>query len=852
MKNGNGQETEPSEPSEPSEPQSAPAILSGPSTDLASAGRTNRAQTTVGDAQLAKIAIPRQNTDAIPRYSRRVPRACEACRRRKSKCSGDTPLCRQCRELGLICYYPVGWREKMTREIQRLSAAVQEYESLLHDLRNATESRTSGWVKALLDKHGQNTTPFEYPQSLLSTSQNTVESDKPSSPLSIGSLEAIDRVDEDLNRTTRTRATGFIGKSSEISWMKRLQKEINRRSGRSRTDASGPGKKEPTKDRVSLHTLNYRLDDLDICVPEAIQLYTLPSKPLANQLLDDYLETVHPFFPIISKSIFRLQYEGLFDHSNRPNDKWLAILNIIFAISARHAHLIKAPWRGDENDHLVYLTRGRRLSMNGEILFSHPDLQQVQVEGLIAFYLAASDQINRAWRIQALALRSAITLGLNLRAANPKNSSIAKETRYRVWWSLYTFEHLLGVMTGRAIYTLDGGYSTPLPLPFEEHQLQDDPTAIEVLNNDTLREERISEVMASSWISALDETQKSRPRDQTWLKGLPANMGLCYLYYCDLAVVTQEIVNKVYSTNAVALAWPEIESRLDELRARINIWKSGLPAAFDFEKEPTDDSPEQLRCRLVLAFHYYSARMILGRPCFCRRDARQSDSPWTYGYTMAIFTLESATCMLDLIPNDPNVFQLYHLCPWWGVLRYLMQAATIILLELSFGCVHAPEDEDNLVRLSKKSIRWLFAMADRSVGSRRAWQLCNSSFRNLANKLNYNTDDIPFSSPQPENLVTDATSGFHSRSDQVASYAPSDYHDPRSEDLMDSFRPDTFGPVPETGFYTTYLNFPTPDLTTSLQLPSETDDSYFPYDSLSEELMRSFLPSFDGDGRERG
>jgi hypothetical protein len=33
--------------------------------------------------------------------------------------------------------------------------------------------------------------------------------------------------------------------------------------------------------------------------------------------------------------------------------------------------------------------------MNGEILFSHPDLQQVQVEGLIAFYLAASDQINR-------------------------------------------------------------------------------------------------------------------------------------------------------------------------------------------------------------------------------------------------------------------------------------------------------------------------------------------------------------------------------------------------------------------------------------------------------------------------
>jgi hypothetical protein len=44
---------------------------------------------------------------------------------------------------------------------------------------------------------------------------------------------------------------------------------------------------------------------------------------------------------------------------------------------------------------LVYMTRARLLSLNSEVLFSHPDLQQVQVESLIAFYLLASDQINR-------------------------------------------------------------------------------------------------------------------------------------------------------------------------------------------------------------------------------------------------------------------------------------------------------------------------------------------------------------------------------------------------------------------------------------------------------------------------
>lgn len=60
----------------------------------------------------AKIAIPRQRAGIAPRYNRRVPRACESCRARKTKCSGDTPVCRQCRELRVTCNYPVGWKER--------------------------------------------------------------------------------------------------------------------------------------------------------------------------------------------------------------------------------------------------------------------------------------------------------------------------------------------------------------------------------------------------------------------------------------------------------------------------------------------------------------------------------------------------------------------------------------------------------------------------------------------------------------------------------------------------------------------------------------------------------------------
>lgn len=223
-----------------------------------------------------------------------------------------------------------------------------------------------------------------------------MEVDEASPASSIGSLEAIDRADEDHNRTEHSRATGFLGKSSEISWMQRLQREAEQRA------RGQPGIQEldPDRDEPPLHALNYHLDDLDISVPEPVERYAMPPRKLADRLFNEYLKSVHPFFPIISKPLFRSQYQTFFGSpsrstATRPGDKWLALLNIIFAIAAKHGHLINTPWRGDENDHLVYLARARLLSMNSEVLFSHPDLQQVQVEALIAFYLRASEQINR-------------------------------------------------------------------------------------------------------------------------------------------------------------------------------------------------------------------------------------------------------------------------------------------------------------------------------------------------------------------------------------------------------------------------------------------------------------------------
>lgn len=292
--------------------------------------------------------------------------------------------------------------------MDHVSAKALDLEILVREIANIVDGRTLGRIRDVLEKVwfcpddglnacaniGQHELSSRDPSMSVTPQDDVHDEDERSSSPSVGSLDAIDRVDEDLNRTEESRATGYMGKNSEVTWMQRLQREAEQRSQKR------PGIYNPDFDSYgdrdfALPGVNYHLDDLDINVPGPVQTYWIPPRHLADRLFEDYLNTVHPFFPIISRPLFRAQYRNFYEKAGQPGDKWLAVLNMIFAISAKHAHLKQAPWRGDNKDHLEYLTRARVLSMDGNALFSHPDLQQIQVEGLIVFYLLSSDQINR-------------------------------------------------------------------------------------------------------------------------------------------------------------------------------------------------------------------------------------------------------------------------------------------------------------------------------------------------------------------------------------------------------------------------------------------------------------------------
>jgi hypothetical protein len=203
------------------------------------------------------------------------------------------------------------------------------------------------------------------------------------------SLEAIDYTEEDFGLDEKLHAMGFVGELSERSWLYKLKRDLDQ----GKATAVGENAK-----RSSLSSVNYFQDDSEFPFLEAVDLSGRPPQHIADQLIDCYFQTVHPAFPVIERTIFLRQYQSFYSKSNVPLGKrWLAIFNLIIAISARHSLLIGNQSSGEHehDEHMVYFSRSWGLGLSSNTLLNHPNLQQVQVEALSALYLLSVGQPNR-------------------------------------------------------------------------------------------------------------------------------------------------------------------------------------------------------------------------------------------------------------------------------------------------------------------------------------------------------------------------------------------------------------------------------------------------------------------------
>ena len=300
-------------------------------------------------------------------------------------------------------------------------------------------------------------------------------------------------------------------------------------------------------------------------------------------------------------------------------------------------------------------------------------------------------------------------------------------------------------MTGRPASYAETECTIPLPLPYEEAFLfnKNQPRDITALrdfwNTDTSS--------AISTPGSRDSRSRAQtqdifspgpqlgPRDMPGVE-TPVSETLFFYEATKLGTITASILRKLYGPPAIELTWSMTLANISTLSQALYIWLNNLPNEFGFPGGSQDDKWK--RQRVHLGFAYHSAQMLVHRPCLCRIDRRiphESDRARQSNQDNAVACVNAAMSIVSLLPDEPNTSLLFNTVPWWNIIHYLMQASTVLMLELSFRGEHTPGNVEEIYDTVKIVLRWLKSIGMLDHAGYRAWRMCDEMLRNVAPKV---------------------------------------------------------------------------------------------------------------------
>ncbi|EHA21030.1 hypothetical protein ASPNIDRAFT_45724 [Aspergillus niger ATCC 1015] len=710
----------------------------------------------------ATILSPLANDSAqetVVKPIRKRTNACEACKKRKTKCLGELP-CDKCLQIGTECHFVEESDRRRKLALRRIEQELSSAYLLLDQIRVAYGKGNEIELERLINI-SKDKSPLaqrievqtqQKLQSLTSRSHALKEPQRSrsiSSSSSMGSLDDIDTVDIDVNRDRQSRSTGFVGKGSEIAWLQRLHAEVG--------GLERPGTEQHVKhDKGSLASLNYHLDNLVIAEPSYSDLNAMPPKPWADQLLHTYFSFIHPTFPLLLKPLFYQQYENAFrNRLSAPQQSWLVIFNLVNAIGAKHFQLRQEHWDEDVDDR-IFLSRAIALNAKHNTILDYVDLQQVQIRMLLALYYLVAGQINRSWQLIGCTARSAIALGLNLRNSDGNLDHDSKVLRSSLWWSIVYLEQILCTATGRTS-CIDWNCCSITAHVLLKGDLLSESEAAGNLSTEAQEQELVFILYAN------DLQLQERTR---YIQSVQPNSSLFSFYLADLAVIGHAAIRSVYSLQSLSGTPSEKQHQISKYQKKLEEWLSSLKEYWSFT-DSHGHYTKSMECRekILLAFSFYSIEIVLNRPCLTRPEFQKNSKvrrPRSrFDDDKALVCLQSALNMTSVLPDLPDLEWLCTMAPWWSIVHHLMQALVILLLQLCVGPVGASEhgeitggggavgtaeEPEKILQVSKKCLRWLFSIGNRSYSARIAFITCDRLLRKIASVRRLDLSNLPASS----------------------------------------------------------------------------------------------------------
>ena len=210
--------------------------------------------------------------------------------------------------------------------------------------------------------------------------------------------------------------------------------------------------------------------------------------------------------------------------------------------------------------------------------------------------------------------------------------------------------------------------------------------------------------------------------------------------YVNLDLIQHKTLSNLYSARPTIQSWKRMQKEIFSLTTELNEWALQAPLHGSFSTASIAELSLG-RQQSVLHFYYLSVKICITRPCLCKQDLRpkgQSEESARFNWRAAEACVQAALDLALFLPEPLSPRWIYEKGPWWssvhistshfrtkkGRLTFVvMQAITVLLLELAQGAIHWPKDPSNIATCVEKLTRWLKAMKSNDVVSERAYNI---------------------------------------------------------------------------------------------------------------------------------
>ncbi|KAH7916738.1 fungal-specific transcription factor domain-containing protein [Hygrophoropsis aurantiaca] len=666
--------------------------------------------------RIEEESVPQDaGTKPIQLQRRRVWRACECCRRKKIKCDGCEPTCSQCQASGSQCtWLQTKDRAALSRHyVQELEARLLHMENLFSQITPVLEQLGPSLnlpgvagPSSVPGSSGPDSLPAAATvlQAMSSKAGADAHADDMTSPQS-----SVIKMEDDMSESFGQLALDehghmrWIGGSSTMSLIQSFRALTT-----SPLHRISPMEEDPRAPGPSVNKLYFPASVFfgKIRALPGAEEVEYPDEDLADKLVDAYFTRLHFLMPILDKPSFMIKYKKLMTMRDDVDfiQAQAPFISVVFAVFACAARLVDDPrLTSDASDDggmgMLYYERALILHY-----ISHPSIQVSHVQSfiLMSSFLCSVNCLPQAWLLVGQAVRTAQDLGLHRSPRRLTLLPIEKETRRKIWWSVYCLDRMLALALGRPLGIEDSDCDVELPAEVDDEALP-------------------------SYFSGGTPPQE-RPSLMTGTNALT-----------KLYQIAGRVLRQVYAIdNCKDVLEPErkadLQRSVESLDIELTKWCDDLPPRF--RNEPTNE--REVSIGAILCSHYYSVLITLHRNFLpVRRDQPMPPNSTAKAVTLARSCIRLAPSISDAVPSS------HHLAFY---IQHLFSSAVIILLY----AMHAPDPRTASAAMdeAKKCLTALESWEGRWPGARK----CKELLTELTNTADEAIKSAALGERQPPNI----------------------------------------------------------------------------------------------------